>query len=127
MRPLACLAAAGIALLAGWAPARADEPMQGTFRAARSCEALLSIRKGTNPGHVITGPGISYQLLARNQKQAATHYRIEVPDADPPERWVPVECGKVLPANPADPADQATAPAQPPARPGEPTSPMYWR
>ena len=112
MRLLACLAAAGVALLAGWAPARADEPMQGTFRTSRSCEALLSIRKGTNPGHVITGPGISYQLIARNQKQAATHYRIEVPDANPPERWVAVECGKVLPA---DPGDQATAPAQPPA------------
>ena len=69
MRPLVRLAVAGLALLAGCAAARADEPMEGTFRASRSCQALLSIRKDTNPGHVITGPGISYQLLARNQKR----------------------------------------------------------
>ena len=86
-----------MALLAGLAAARADQPMNGTFLASRSCEALLSIRKDTNPGHVITGPGISYRLLARNQKKA-THYRIEIPDADPPERWVPVECGRVTAA-----------------------------
>lgn len=66
--------------------------MNCTFLASRSCEALLSIRKD-HPGHVITGPGISYRLLARNQKKA-THYRIEIPDADLLERWVPVECGR---------------------------------
>ena len=91
------LAFAGLALLAGFGSALADEPMDGTFRAIRSCEALLSIRKGTNPGHVITGPGTSYRLIARNQQQA-THYRIEVPDANPPERWVAVDCGAVVPA-----------------------------
>lgn len=106
-------AAVGVALLAGLAAARADQPMNGTFLASRSCEALLSIRKDTNPGHVITGPGISYRLLARNQKKA-THYRIEIPDADPPERWVPVECGRVTGGDaPTAPVVQGTAP--PPA------------
>ena len=97
-------AAAGLAVLAAVATARADDPMDGTFLASRSCEALLSIRKDTNPGHVITGPGISYRLLARNQKKP-THYRIEIPDADPPERWVPVACGRVMAnAAPSPPA-----------------------
>ena len=39
------LAVAGLALLVGHGPARADEPMDGTFRAGRACEALVSIRK----------------------------------------------------------------------------------
>lgn len=110
MRLAVRFAVAGVAALAAVAPARADEPMDGTFLASRSCEALLSIRKDTNPGHVITGPGISYRLLARNQKKP-THYRIEIPDADPPERWVPVACGKVMAnAAPAPPAaDGSTA------------------
>ena len=87
--------------------------MDGTFLASRSCEALLSIRKDTNPGHVITGPGISYRLLARNQKKA-THYRIEIPDADPPERWVAVACGRVTSAATAPtPAAKTPAPPQP--------------
>ncbi len=102
------LAFAGLALLAGCGSARADEPMDGTFRAIRSCEALLSIRKNTNPGHVITGPGITYKLLARNQTQA-THYRIEIPDADPPERWVATDCGTIIPSTPGAAAGPAAA------------------
>ena len=87
MRVMLRFVVVGLALVAWLGCGRADEPMDGTFLAGRSCEGLLSIRKGTNPGHVITGPGVGYQLLARNQKQA-THYRIEIPNADPPERWL---------------------------------------
>lgn len=87
-----CFAAVA-ALLLG-APVRADEPLDGQFLASRSCEALVSIRKETNPGRVITGPGSTYKLLARNRKQA-THYRIEIPGAAPPERWVAADCGRV--------------------------------
>ena len=111
MRFATCFAAAGMALLVAVLPAHADEPMDGRFLASRSCEALLSIRKNTNPGHVITGPGISYQLLARNHKQA-TYYRVEIPAANPPERWVSAECGKVVPA-----AAAQAAPPPPPAKP----------
>ena len=108
MRFVACLAAAGVTLLAA-SSARADEPMDGTFLASRSCEALVSIRKDTNPGMAFTGPGLSYKLLAKNGRKAG-YYRIEMPDADPPERWVRVECGKVLP-----PAAAAPPPAAAPA------------
>lgn len=109
MRPLLRLAAAGIVLVALQGPSRADEPMQGSFRAGRACDALVSIRKDTNPGRVITGPGISYRLLARNQKKP-THYRIEVPGAVPPERWVGAECGKVIPPAVAEAPPPAAAP-----------------
>ncbi|WP_374333400.1 ribonuclease [Aestuariivirga sp.] len=111
------LAAAGVAVLAACTAARADEPMTGTFLAGRSCEALLSIRKDTNPGHVITGPGISYRLLARNQKKA-THYRIEIPDADPPERWVAAACGRVT----AEAVTSAPAPKPQESQPPVPRS-----
>lgn len=100
---------AGLALLASLAAARAEQPMDGTFIAGRSCDALVSIRKDTNPDHAITGPGIAYKLLAANQKQA-THYRIEIPTANPPERWVPAECGRVVPADVAAPAPEPAKP-----------------
>ena len=105
MRRLPRLALCGLALVAGTFVVHADQPMEGTFRAGRSCDALVSIRKDTNPGMVITGPGLSYKLLARNQKRA-THYRIEVPGAEPPERWVRAECGQVIP--PAASGEQKT-------------------
>ena len=108
----------GLAALAGLSLAHADEPMEGTFLASRSCPALVSIRKDTNPGMVITGPGISYKLLAKNRKDA-THYRIEVPDADPPERWVEADCGKAIPAA------AAAAPAAPAATRPKPSDLAY--
>jgi len=111
LRLVACFALAGLALLAGGASAYADEPMDGTFRASRSCDALVSIRKDTNPGMVITGPGLSYKLLARNASKAK-YYRIEVPGAVPPERWVRAECGTVKP--PAAAEQPAPAPAAKP-------------
>lgn len=111
MRPLLRLAAAGLVLVAVQGPARADEPMQGSFRAGRACDALVSIRKDTNPGRVITGPGLSYQLLAANQKKNPTHYRIVIPDANPPERWVEAACGKAM-KPPQASADASAKPAQ---------------
>lgn len=105
------LAAVSLALLACLAVARAEEPMNGTFIAGRSCDALVSIRKETNPDHAITGPGIRYKLLAANQKKA-TSYRIEIPTANPPERWVRAECGSIVPA---EAAAATPAPAKPAA------------
>lgn len=114
MRLMAGLAFAGIALLLLHGAARADEPMDGTFLAARACDALVSIRKETNPGRVITAPGRSYRLLARNQKKA-THFRIDVPGAAPPERWVPADCGRVVPpaASQTPAPEAAPKPKQP--------------
>lgn len=109
MRGLVRVALAGLGLLAWGLCAQADEPMDGSFRASRSCDALVSVRKDTNPGLVITGPGLTYKLLARNRKKA-THYRIEVPGAVPPERWVAAECGTVVPPAPAQLPKKAEAP-----------------
>jgi ribonuclease T2 len=87
-----CLVAA--ATLSLTAPVRADIAMSGDFKAAKACDALQSIRKGTNPGDVKLTPGQAYPLLAKNRPDA-THYRVAVEGANPRERWVEIGCGSV--------------------------------
>lgn len=82
-----CLAFGNLAALA-------DMPAEGDFIATSACPAFQSIRKEANPGEVMTAPGTRYAVLAKNRKKP-THYRIEVPDADPPERWVEARCGRI--------------------------------
>ena len=88
-----CLGAA-LFLACGNLAALAEMPATGEFIATSACPALQSIRKETNPGEVMTEPGSRYAIVAKNRKKA-THYRIDVPDADPPERWVEARCGKI--------------------------------
>lgn len=75
-------------------PAFAEMPAEGRFIASKACPALLSIRKETNPGAVMTEPGTGYAVIAKNRKKPS-HYRIEIPAADPPERWVEAGCGSI--------------------------------
>ena len=70
----------------------AQVKLTGSFVAAKSCPAVQSIKKATNPGDVSVESGKTYVLLGKN-KDAASHYWIEVPGAVPPQRWVGVECG----------------------------------
>ncbi len=102
----AALSAAAVLVIAATA-GHAEVPMDGVFIADDACPALLSIRKGTNPDLTITGPGLRYRLLAKNQPKPS-HYRIEVPDAEPPERWVAASCGHVA-------EQEAAAPVKKPA------------
>ena len=85
-----------LALAAGWIAAShgslADVAMSGSFLATQDCPAFQSFRKATNPGEVKLEPGHSYPLLAKNAPNA-THYRIRIEGAAPPERWVGVNCG----------------------------------
>ena len=76
-----------------WVPgAFAQVKLDGSFVAAKTCPALQSIKKGTNPGEILIAAGKSYHLLGKNKEQAS-HYWIEVPDAKPLQRWVAVDCG----------------------------------
>src|SRR5262249_38409768 len=70
----------------------ADVPLEGSFLANKDCPAFQSFRKGTNPGGVKIESGHSYPLLAKNVPNA-THYRVRVENASPPERWVSADCG----------------------------------
>ena len=74
--------------------ASAQVKMSGQFVATKSCPALLSIKKGTNPGDVSVEASKSYPLLGKNKDQAS-HYWIEVPGATPAQRWVALDCGTV--------------------------------
>jgi ribonuclease T2 len=64
----------------------------GQFKASQICPALLSIKKGTNPGDVSISVGSTYRLLGKN-KDVATHLWIEIPGANPRQRWVALACG----------------------------------
>lgn len=99
---------AAIVLACGHLAALAEMPAKGEFIATSACPALQSIRKETNPGEVMTEPGSRYAIIAQNRKKA-THYRIDVPDADPPERWVEARCGKI---ETADAPKKKTSPAR---------------
>ena len=86
-----------LAFVAGWIVASAhvslaDVAVRGSFLATKDCPAFQSFRKATNPGGVRTEAGHSYPLLAKNAPHA-THYRVRIEGAAPPERWVSVTCG----------------------------------
>lgn len=100
---------AALLFAAGALPAAAEMPADGTFTATKACPALQSIRKETNPGAVLTEPGTAYAIIAQNRKKP-THYRIDVPGAEPPERWVEAGCGTAEALKPARPATQENAP-----------------
>lgn len=90
--PTRFLLVALVGMTAG--PAFANLPMTGRFIAEARCPSLPEIGAVDNPGAVATEPGREYRLLARNS-EAATHYLIELPEAEPPLRWVAIGCGRV--------------------------------
>jgi len=72
--------------------AQAQVKLEGTFVASKECEAVVSMKKGTNPDNAVIAAGKSYRLLGKNNDNAS-HYWIEVPEADPKQRWVELSCG----------------------------------
>jgi ribonuclease T2 len=85
----------GLTLVLGLTTAAlAQVKMDGQFTATKACPAVLSMKKGTNPGNVSIEAGKSYRLLGKNKDQAS-HYWIEVPGANPAQRWVALDCGSV--------------------------------
>lgn len=73
-------------------PALALVPLEGQFTTAvAACEAVASIKKGTNPGNVRLQPGQTYQIVGQN-KDNPSHYLLEIASASPSRRWVPTSC-----------------------------------
>lgn len=72
-------------------PALAFVPLEGQFTAIDACEALASIKKGTNPNNVRLNPGQTYQVLGKNN-DIASHYLLEITSASPSQRWVATSC-----------------------------------
>ncbi len=92
MRQIFILAVMSMLLFCG--TGQAQVRLEGTFVAAKSCPALQSIKKKTNPGDVTVSAGQNYSLLGKNREQAS-HYWVMVPGAQPERRWVAVDCGSV--------------------------------
>ncbi len=72
--------------------AQSQVKLDGQFLASKSCAAVISLKKGTNPDNATVEAGKSYRLLGEN-KADATAYWIEVPSAHPAQRWVLLDCG----------------------------------
>jgi ribonuclease T2 len=107
---LALFATCGSVAPSGAAPA-------SMFISSKACPAYQSIKKRTNPGNIRTEPGTAYKFVADN-KTPATYHQIIVLTADPPERWVAVNCGSVTTDTPDAPAPTpvTTAPPSPAKR-----------
>lgn len=88
---------ASLSLTAGFITASihgscAEVTLKGSLLATKECPAFQAFRKGTNPGEVKIEAGHSYPLLAKNAPNA-THYRVRIESAAPPERWISADCG----------------------------------
>ncbi|MBB4312905.1 EndoU domain-containing protein [Roseospira marina] len=88
-----------LALAAGLAaplssPARASVVIEGTFTARAECPAYHSFNAGSNPGAVILAPGTVYGAFELNRPDGPW-VRLRVPGANPQERWVARECGRL--------------------------------
>ena len=90
--PLLAVFSAAAGLIASTNLSLADISLNGSFLATKECPAFQSFRKETNPGGVKIESGHSYPLLAKNASNA-THYRVRIESASPPERWVSADCG----------------------------------
>jgi ribonuclease T2 len=76
-------------------PAYALITLNDQFVAGEACEAVQSIRSGTNPGNIRLIPQETYAVLGKNRDNAS-HYLLRIEDAEPSERWVSVQCGQLL-------------------------------
>jgi ribonuclease T2 len=74
--------------------------VSGTFSAERSCPAYVSKNKQTNPDSAQIAPGQSYPAFEANKSESPDWYRIRLSSADPPERWVSVDCGRFQASEP---------------------------
>ncbi|MEM7760953.1 MAG: ribonuclease [Cyanobacteria bacterium P01_A01_bin.40] len=73
----------------------ASVALDDQFEASYACQAFQSIRRRSNPGNIRLTPGKIYPVTAKN-KQDATHYYLNIKDAEPQQRWVDLSCGRLL-------------------------------
>lgn len=68
--------------------------VEGSFTAIKSCPAYQSFKKGTNPGDVLTIPGMRYEIVEEN-KADGPWALVLMPEENIDRRWVAKECGLV--------------------------------
>jgi ribonuclease T2 len=102
----------GILLLGLLAPghAAATAFVSGDFLAISDCPAWVSKEQQTNPDETRLVPGRIYPITQINIAEAPDAYRLEVPGANPKDRWVPSSCGEFPPkSNPNEVAARFAA------------------
>lgn len=87
-------------------PAYAFIPLNDQFVAGEACEAVQSIRTGTNLGDIRLIPQETYPVIGKNRDNAS-YYLLRIEKAEPPTRWVRVQCGQLLDSSaPVNPINQ---------------------
>ncbi|MQX35930.1 EndoU domain-containing protein [Roseospira navarrensis] len=117
MAALPAVLALGVALAGPFsASARAAVAIEGTFTARAECPGYQSFNAGTNPGMVVLTPGTVYGAFEINRPDGAW-IRLRVPGAEPLERWVARECGRLQLYDRGPETSDTTAPVDPGADP----------
>lgn len=81
------------------------------FVAKEACVAVESIRRGSNPGNIRLQPQTTYPVIGKNRADAS-HYLLKIEGANPPTRWVSVQCGRLLGTSAPDTPNQPDQPDQ---------------
>lgn len=66
--------------------------LAGDLTLSRRCQATVSLHHRLHP--VTLMPGATYRVLGRNAPDGA-FVQLQVPHADPPQRWIPLACGQL--------------------------------
>lgn len=117
------LAFAWLFILLTWPLAPQAATLDAWLVAEEPCPATISIKRGDNPDGVFLVPGERYRVVGAN-RAAPTHYRLRFEETDPKERWIGIECGRLLGTGEAEQGEEGD-PGVPPllqsnARPSEP-------
>ena len=104
------------------APLGHAENFDGRLLAEQACPAPISIRRPDNPGDVALVPGETYRVIARN-KRDATHWQVRIQGIHPQDRWVAIDCGRLLGADESPPTAAAGETSAAPARVARPERP----
>ncbi len=67
-------------------------PFQGQLTATNTCPAGISIKPGNNPDNLTLEKGKIYQIVGKNSDNPS-HYLLKIPNANPADRWVKINCG----------------------------------
>lgn len=103
MKPSGFTAFLGLLLWLGNPSAAMAVPAGGTFTALRDCPAYVSKNKQTNPDAARVTAGEAYPVFEADRPEDARWYRLRLPAANPPERWVSRDCGRLEPGAAAEP------------------------
>ena len=97
---------AAVLLLGNATTCQATVPLDAALIAGRDCPALASIKRGSNPGNLTLTPGTRYPVIGKNRADAS-HYLLRLDNRPSVERWVAVDCGRLVGGDDPAAADAA--------------------